>query len=210
MDVIKLYGVCLPSHSLFVQRGRRSWCRQPTERSTTGLAGQGVRWELAEQLCPWNIWVTRTHFKTKNTNGDQIAGMKSERSLRFGFHICLLYAEEMASRGNRLETQHGSCWAGQSWIVCLWRSQRSTVNLAEHCCCGNSLQCKQISGHHVDAGLVCKILIALISPYNMQVKISLNPSVNDYSSLSMQPLSLYSQLTKTGSMKVTYTSCGSF
>lgn len=29
-----------------------------------------VRWELAEQLCPWNIWVkyTRTHFYTKNKN----------------------------------------------------------------------------------------------------------------------------------------------
>lgn len=44
----------------------------------------------------------------------------------------------------------------------------------------------------------------------MQVNISFNPSVNDYSSCSMQPLSLYSQLTKTGSMKVTYTYCGSF
>lgn len=29
-----------------------------------------VRWELAEQLCPWNIWVkyTCTHFYTKNKN----------------------------------------------------------------------------------------------------------------------------------------------
>lgn len=29
-----------------------------------------VRWELAEELCPWNIWVkyTHTHFYTKNTN----------------------------------------------------------------------------------------------------------------------------------------------
>lgn len=66
------------SHSLFIQKGggERLWCRQPTESSATGLAGQEVRWELAEQLCPWNIWVkyTRTLLNQKSQT-DQIAGM---------------------------------------------------------------------------------------------------------------------------------------
>lgn len=73
------------------------------------------------------------------------------------------------------------------------------VDLAERCCCGNSLQCKHRFQVIVwTPRLVCGILIALISQYNMQVKISTNPSINDCSFLSTQPLSLYSQLTKIG------------